>query len=145
MKQISYLSLCLILPVVAAVGCRKKADSGSEEKVVTEASSPKSSTTEPTSNGVPGRTFTYNAATMVPEEPTVEDANRALKRKDYETAAVDLLKMQYSQKPMTDDQAWARKRAMADLQRELGEALAKGDPKAKAAAELLRSSAAGVR
>jgi hypothetical protein len=78
-------------------------------------------------------------AREVNPETVVADSQAALKSKDYETAAAVLLAAQ-QQKRLTDQQAMAVRNQMVALQRSLVSAVASGDPKAKAAADLLRAS-----
>jgi hypothetical protein len=66
-------------------------------------------------------------------------ADAALKTRDYDRAAASILAVQ-RQKQLTEQQAQAAHNQMVRLQSDLAAAVASGDPKAKAAAELLRRS-----
>lgn len=80
------------------------------------------------------------------EHPTLEMATQAINEKEYEAAAVALLKLtQYNDKALNEKQAWEAHAAMRDLQRRVALAMDKGDPKARAAAELLKSTAAAAK
>jgi hypothetical protein len=70
---------------------------------------------------------------------TLAAADAALKAREYDRAAAAILVVQH-QKQLTEQQAQAAHNQMVRLQRDLAGAIASGDPKAKAAAELLRRS-----
>jgi hypothetical protein len=76
---------------------------------------------------------------VVNPQTAVADSEAALKAKDYEAAAATILAAQ-QQKNLTDAQGIALRNQMVRLQGSLVTAIANGDPKAKAAAELLRAS-----
>jgi hypothetical protein len=88
------------------------------------------------------------AATQAPiiEPPTdssglktkFTDADKAMKTKDYETAAKALLAVQLSKVPLTEQQGFDQVNRMRQLSRLIAEGSADGDPKAKRAADLLR-------
>jgi len=65
-------------------------------------------------------------------------AENLRKTRDYETAAATLLQIQ--QRQLTDAQAAAAAAARQQLQKDLVNAIASGDAKAKKAADLLRAS-----
>ncbi|MSU22006.1 MAG: hypothetical protein EXS30_11500 [Pedosphaera sp.] len=71
---------------------------------------------------------------------SLRDTEAALKAKDFEKAAASLLQMQLSSKPLTAEESIAQSGKMRDLQSQLAEAAASGDPRAQAAIRLLRSS-----
>lgn len=71
---------------------------------------------------------------------SLRDTEAALKAKDFEKAAASLLQMQLSNKPLTAEESMAQSGKMRDLQSQLAEAAARGDPRAQAAIRLLRSS-----
>jgi hypothetical protein len=79
------------------------------------------------------------AAVAASPQAALAESDAALKAKDYEKAAVSILAVQ-QQKRLTDQQAMALRNQMIRLQSSLAAAVASGDPKAKAAAELLRAS-----
>jgi hypothetical protein len=120
--------------LVFAAGCSKK-QAAEPTPALPTAESATPAPTQPTA-GTP--------TTPVPVTRTVEPAagisatEAALKAKQYEEAAAMLLAVQ-NQK-LTEQQADAARSQMARLQRDLAGALASGDPKAKAAADLLRRS-----
>ena len=67
-------------------------------------------------------------------------AQAAMQAKDYERAAAALLAVQQQRQPMTAEQGQALRDQMVLLQQNLAAGVASGDPKAKAAADLLRKS-----
>jgi hypothetical protein len=81
-----------------------------------------------------------NAANGADASAALAAAEAALKAREYEQAAKNLLAIQ-AQKNLSEQQALAARDQMVQLQRGLAGAVASGDPKAKAAAELLRASA----
>ncbi len=70
----------------------------------------------------------------------IAKADTSLKQRDYEAAADSLLKAQYSGQPMTKSQTVDHYNKMRQLQQQIAEAMMHNDPKAKAAAELLRNT-----
>jgi len=66
-------------------------------------------------------------------------SDAALKAREYDRAATAILAVQ-RQKQLTEQQAQAAHNQMVRLQGDLANAIASGDPKAKAAAEILRRS-----
>jgi len=129
MKQMALAALA----VVVFAGCSKKAEPA-PAAVPPEAG-----------NAAPAAAETAHARPVSISSPTdtsaaLSAANAALKSREYEQAARNLLAVQ-AQKNLSDQQAAAAKEQMNQLQRSLAGAVASGDPKAKAAAELLRASA----
>jgi len=81
-----------------------------------------------------------NTATAADTSAALAAADAALKARQYEQAVRNLLAVQ-AQKNLSEQQALAARDQMVQLQRGLAGAVANGDPKAIAAAELLRASA----
>jgi hypothetical protein len=81
-----------------------------------------------------------NAANSADASAALAAADAALKARQYEQAVRNLLAIQ-AQKNLSEQQALAARDQMVQLQRGLAGAVANGDPKAIAAAELLRASA----
>ena len=77
------------------------------------------------------------AAPAIAPDTGLSQAQAALKARDYETAADTLLALQQSRR-LTEAQAAATADQMRQLQSALVGAIARGDPKAQAAAEKLR-------
>ena len=71
---------------------------------------------------------------------SIAAAQAAMQSQEYEQAAAALLAAQRSTKPLTAEQGQAVHNQMLQLQQNLANAIANGDPKAKAAAALLRQS-----
>ena len=78
------------------------------------------------------------ATSRSPKE-LVDTLYSAIKAKDYEKAASAMVNLQ--RQPLTQEQAQAVRGQMVQFQRDLAAGIAAGNPKAKAAAELLRQSA----
>jgi len=74
----------------------------------------------------------------------LKEAQVAQRAHDYQKATEALLALQ-QQKRLNDQQAAALASQMRQLQRDLAGAVAAGDPKAKAAADMLRRSASGAQ
>jgi hypothetical protein len=98
-------------------------------------------------NPVPAPGAGAAPAVNQPGLPATTDANAslaaaqaALQARDYERAAVALLAVQQIQQPLTAAQGEALRNQMVQLQQSVANGLASGDPKAKAAADLLRKS-----
>ncbi len=129
MKPLALASLA----VMVFAGCSKKAEAppaaappeaGNAARVTTEIA--------------PARTV--NIPSVADTSVALSAANAALKAHEYEQAARNLLAVQ-AQKNLSEQQAAAAKEQMNQFQRNLAGAVASGDPKAIAAAELLRASA----
>jgi len=71
--------------------------------------------------------------------PTLEAAEAATKRKEYDRAAVALMQIQNNPK-LSEQQSWAAQAQMKTLQRDLASAAAAGDKRAQQAIQLLRST-----
>lgn len=83
-----------------------------------------------------------------PAQPTyatvdagIAQARAAMRAKEYDRAANALSNLRTTGVPMTGQQLMSLNKAQADLQNQLGAAAAAGDPKAKAAYEMLRQRA----
>ncbi len=70
---------------------------------------------------------------------TLAATDAALKARQYDQAVANLLKLQ-QQKNLTEQQAQALRDQQVRVQRNLASAVASGDPRAKAAAEMLRAA-----
>ena len=106
----------------------------------------KDATQNPSATGTPTQAPATTAeapapsGTAAPAQPTVKmtDVQTAIHQKDYEKAAATLLVLQ--KQPATPQEGWAVNAEMQKFQGQLAAAAATGDPKAKAAIELLRRS-----
>jgi hypothetical protein len=134
-KKSSGLLGLILISGILVVSCKKK------EQAV--APTPN----EPVTSGQAAASLEAPVPVTQPPEPIVtsSDANQvlssaqaALKQKDYEKAAATLLYVQ--QQRLNDQQADAARAQMVQLQKDLVGAIGAGDPKAKAAADLLRAS-----
>jgi hypothetical protein len=134
-KKSSGLLGLILISGILVVSCKKK------EQAV--APTPN----EPVTSGQAAASPEAPVPVTQPPEPIVtsSDANQvlssaqaALKQKDYEKAAATLLYVQ--QQRLNDQQADAARAQMVQLQKDLVGAIGAGDPKAKAAADLLRAS-----
>ncbi len=77
--------------------------------------------------------------TAVLPDARLAESQAALKARDYDKAAAALIAVQRAK--LNDQQAAAAAAQMRQLQSSLAEAVASGDPRAKAAADRLRQSA----
>lgn len=73
-------------------------------------------------------------------EESLNASDAAAKNKDWTSATDNLLKIQLSGSMKSDAESWQYNRRMTVLQDQLIQAADAGDPKAKAAIELLRKS-----
>ena len=80
------------------------------------------------------------AAPATDPSASLAAAQAAMQKQDYERAAAALLSAQNQRQPLTAEQAMAVRNQMVQLQQNLAAGVASGDPKAKAAAEMLRRS-----
>lgn len=73
-------------------------------------------------------------------DSTLAASDKAAQSRDWTTATDNLLKLQMSGSLKNDAESWQYNRRMTVLQDQLLQAAENGDPKAKAAIELLRKS-----
>ncbi len=120
------------LMAVTAVSCGKKE---APAPTADAATSTKTTAAEQPNVGAPNR------ATAAPTpDASLATAQAAMQAKDYERAATTLLAVQQQRQPLTAAQGEALRNQMVSLQQALAAGVASGDPKAKAAADLLRKS-----
>ena len=91
------------------------------------------------SNQAPGNPAAQ--APVIDTSKALAEADAALRRKEYEQAVATMLKLQ-QQRGLTEQQSEAVRNAQIHLQQNLAGAVAGGDPKAKAAADMLRAASA---
>jgi hypothetical protein len=72
-------------------------------------------------------------------DPRIAEAQAAMKAQEYERAAAALVQLQQLQ--LSEQQAAAARAVMNSFQAQVAAGVASGDPKVKAAAEMLRNSA----
>ena len=139
MSRITTASLAVLAAAFVVSGCGKKA-----------AEAPASTASNPADTGV---TATAAAEPAQPSGPAVvvdnvnvadtkaamSAAAAALKAKQYEDATKLILALQAQR--LSDQQAAALHNQMVQLQRNVANGVANGDPNAQAAAEMLRASA----
>ena len=125
-----------VLAITLMAGCGKKdsatttvPNSGPAPEA---AAAPQPAAPVPANAPAPVRTANPNTS--------LADAQAAMQARDYEKAAAALLSVQNQRQPLTPEQGLAVRNQMIQLQQSLGSAVARGDPKAKAAAALLRQS-----
>jgi|SRR4051812_20962657 len=130
---ISTLSVLCAL-ALSQTSCKKKQ----------EASAPATSN-EPVASAPAPAPESSTTAPAIPEPAASTDANQALnsaqvalKNREYDKAAATLLYAQ--QQSLNQQQAEAARAQMAQLQKDLIGALGTGDPKAKAAADMIRAA-----
>ncbi len=100
---------------------------------------PQAAAPEPKQEAQPDQAAAAPAANVNVQKEMAK-ADTAIKQHDYEVAADSLLKAQFSQQPMTVKQKDDHYNKMRALQVEIANAMMRGDPKAKKAAELLKQS-----
>lgn len=135
---VSQRALVLAVCIAAAVvGCSKKKDAPQGSAPDTGVSAKAAAATQSAPAAQVAAPASTTDATKI-----LNEANAALKAKDYEKAVEATLAAQ-RQRALTEQQMAAMHNQMLQLQRDLASAIASGDAKAKAAAELLRHSASG--
>jgi predicted component of type VI protein secretion system len=129
--------LAVVCIAVAVSGCSKKKEvsPSASDAAAVEASGAASAA--PANQAVA-------APSSVDTTRILNEADAALKAKDYQKAVEAALAAQ-RQQALTEQQAAARRIQMLQLQKDLANAIANGDAKAKAAADLLRRSASGAQ
>lgn len=138
MKRISLIRhltapMLALLVAVTAAGCSKKEV---KPAVVPPADA---SADAPAAATPPPATPAASIPASTDVQRSFAEADAALNAGAYEKAAQNLLAVQ-RQAQLTEQQAQAARNRMVGLQQSLAAAIASGDPNAKAAAELLRSS-----
>jgi hypothetical protein len=121
--------ISVLIVSVAIVGCSKK-----EEK-------PSAAASSDTNVSVVSATLAPGADNVSTDvKQSLAQVDSSLNANDYTKAVQTLLAVQ-NQKQLTDQQTQEAQTKMKGVQRILATAIAAGDPNAKAAGELLRSSA----
>ena len=121
-----YLIICCGISMLALFsGCSKKS-----QEAASQAPTQPSNADTPSAATPSGQADPANALAA---------ADAALKAKQYDEAVANLLKFG-QQKGLTEQQLQAARDRMVRLQRDLTSAIAAGDPKAKAAGEMLRAA-----
>jgi hypothetical protein len=123
-KLTVYVSQLVLLLVV--LGCSRKQDT---------------SAMPPPSTAAATNLSPEAAAVSVTTSKALADSDAALKARQYDQAVANLLLLQ-QQRGLNEQQAQAVKDQQVKIQRSLASAVASGDPKAKAAADMLRASSA---
>ena len=116
-------SFCAL--VLFVIGCGRKSQSSPEPSVA--------ATTEmPTA-----------APAAVASAPTFNAVQQALKSGAYDNAAAQLLEMRARGKQFSEEEAAVYRRSLNDAYLQALEAAQKGDPRAKAAIEMIRANSGG--
>ena len=118
-------------------GCKKNDDGAAASSAAASQASPAN---PEQSNQASSPSAAAQPAGAPEAKAALADGDAALKARDYERAVADALALQRQQ--LTEAQSQAAAAQMVRLQRDLATAVASGDPKAKAAADALRASAA---
>jgi hypothetical protein len=130
---------CLLL-VALFVGCSKHKDESSTAPsttpVASTASAPDSAAAPATDPASQAPVLDSSQMTGDPKA-ALADADAAIRQKEYEKAAKLMLAIQQAQ--MDRQQAALAHQQMVAFQRNLANAIASGDPNAKAAADILRA------
>lgn len=122
-------TMMVVIASVAITGCSKKATTAAPPADI--------------GTNVPAVTTSAasaNVSAPIVVQQSFAEVDAALKQKDYQKAAQTLLTVQ-EQKQLTDQQSQEARNRMIGLQKSLAQAIANGDPNAKAAGEVLRQSA----
>jgi len=142
-RSVGKWTLTALMAAGIVAGCSKKQPQASDSSA---AAAP------PTTNAEAAPTATADAqpAPQAPSGPVLDasqmgdakaamaEADAALRQKEYEKAVRTMMAIQQAQ--LNAQQAEAARQQMYSLQRNLANAIAAGDPNAKAAADLLRAS-----
>ena len=129
MKPLNF-SAAFIFVTALLCGCGKK-DQQATQTVATDAGQAAAVTNQNPANATP--------APAVDAAKALAETDAALKKREYEQAVASLLKLQ-QQRGLTEQQSEAVRNAQIRVQQNLAGAVAGGDPKAKAAAEMLRQA-----
>lgn len=141
-RRVGRWALTAIVAAGVIAGCSKKQPQASDS----------SAAAAPSTNAeaAPAATADAQAAPQAPSGPVLDisqmgdakaamaEADAALRQKEYEKAVRTMIAVQQAQ--LNAQQAEAARQQMYSLQRNLANAIASGDPNAKAAADILRSS-----
>ncbi len=119
----------MLAVLVLAAGCGKKKEASAPVAPV--------ETSAETPAAVPAGTPQANSTVEVNQ--SLADADAAIKAKAYDKAVQALLAVQ-NQKQLSEQQAAEARNRMIGLQASLAQAVANGDPNAKAAADMLRAA-----
>ena len=135
-------ALLALISTIAFSGCSKKSvPTAGDSSAAAAAPAATNDTaaaaaTEPTSQAPTGPAL--DASQMGDAKQAMADADAALRQRDYEKAVRTMMAIQQAQ--LSAQQAEAARQQMYNLQRNLANAVASGDPNAKAAADILRAS-----
>jgi hypothetical protein len=121
------LSVCILL----LAGCKKKEDASGSTPVDTNTNV--TAQTAPAAEASP-------APSPVELNSSIAEIQKARETKDYDKAADVFLSMGQRKRPLPPAQAEIANREMQRFQGELAAAIARGDPRAKAAADKLRQA-----
>jgi hypothetical protein len=131
-----FVLLALALLVIICVGgCKKEVPAPSSASTATDAATQAVAEATPDPAAAPVIIDTQNLADT---KAAMEASQAALKAKQYEDATKALLLAQ--QRQLTEQQSKELYRQMIQLQRSVSEGVANGDPRAQAAAEMLREA-----
>lgn len=146
MKQRELFSFSSLFAGVALVlslsGCSKKESPAAVQAPPQQADAPQPAPDAvPAAPAAPVSTAPVLSAAEV--KANMEAADAAMKARDYEKAAATLMAVRAQQR-LSEQQAEMLRSRMVQLQSSMAAAIAGGDPKAAAAADVLRQSASGV-
>jgi hypothetical protein len=133
-------SALLLLALLAFLGCSKKEQASTETQPATPAvaAAPTTDTPAPdASQAAPSGPVLDTAQMEGDAKRAMAEADAALRQKEYEKAVRTMLAIQQAQ--LSAQQAALAHQQMINLQRNLANAIASGDPNAVAAGELLRA------
>lgn len=137
----AWLALCLALALAGVAGisggCGKAKEEAATPAPAAEAAPAE---TETASTGGDESTTESLTAQQFNVAETLGASDQAVKNKDWSGATDNLLKLQLSGSIKSVDDSWKYNQRMTALQNQLLQAAESGDPKAKAAIELLKKS-----
>lgn len=136
------LSALLAALALALTACSKSEEetAASEPPPAAEGSGEAAPAEEETASAPEESTTDDLVISQIDVQETLNASDKAAQSKDWQTATDNLLKIQMSGSMKNDAESWQYNRRMTVLQDQLIQAADAGDPKAKAAIELLRKS-----
>ena len=132
------LAALLLVSGLALVGCGKSAEKEAPAEAAAPAAPAEDAAPAETASAQEESTTESVNVTQVDVQATLSASDKAAQAKNWQAATDNLLKVQLSGSIKTEAESWQYNRRMTDLQNQLLQAADSGDPKAKAAIDLLR-------
>lgn len=127
-----------VLVAAAVIGCSKKEQKSSAAAPPSDAATPAAPAAAAAAEAAP--VPVVNVQSIADTKAAMAAADAALRARQYDQAAKTLLLLQ-QQRQLSAQQALAVRDQMRQLQTDLAGAVGSGDPRAKAAADMLRAAA----